>query len=147
MTNRIAETLAKLFEGYRLKPYRCPAGILTGGWGHAFNSGEKVRDLPEPEATEVLHKNLAGAEASTFRQCPVLLLEPEDRQGAIIDFTFNLGGGRLQSSTLRRQINQRNWPEAARELRKWVYAAGRKLPGLMLRREAEITYLKGGGAT
>ncbi|MFB3926609.1 MAG: lysozyme [Syntrophales bacterium] len=139
--NRVAEWLAKKFEGYRLKPYRCPAGILTGGWGHAFRKGEKVRDLPEPEATEILHQDLSAAAISAFRQCPRLLLESEKRQGAIIDFTFNLGGGRLQASTLRRRINQGNWEEAARELRKWVYAAGRKLPGLVLRREAEAKLL------
>ena len=139
--NPVAEKLAKHFEGYSLPPYYCPAGVLTGGYGHAFRAGETVRDLPEPEATEVLTQDLSDAELATYRHCPALLTEPEARAGAIIDFTFNLGVGRLQASTLRRRINQRNWPEAVRELRRWVYAAGRKLPGLVLRREAEAAYL------
>jgi lysozyme len=54
-----------------------------------------------------------------------------------IDFTFNLDAGRLQTSTLRRRVNQREWPEAASELRRWVYGSGRVLPGLVARREAE----------
>ena len=52
-------------------------------------------------------------------------------------FTFNLGGGRLQTSTLRRRINQRDWSAAAVELARWVYGAGRVLPGLVTRRKAE----------
>ncbi len=54
----------------------------------------------------------------------------------VVDFTFNLGAGRLQTSTLRRRVNQRDWPGAASELRRWVYGGGRVLPGLIVRREA-----------
>jgi lysozyme len=57
---------------------------------------------------------------------------------AIVDFTFNLGAGRLQTSTLRRRINQMDWTGAALELRKWVHCGGRVLPGLVARRQAEI---------
>jgi lysozyme len=64
--------------------------------------------------------------------------------GAIADFCFNLGIGRLQTSTLRRRINQQDWPAAASELQRWVYAGGRKLRGLVLRREAEAAYFRGG---
>ncbi|WP_414041926.1 glycoside hydrolase family protein [Acidithiobacillus sp. M4-SHS-6] len=55
-----------------------------------------------------------------------------------MDFTFNLGGGRLQTSTLRRRVNQRDWNAAAMDLRRWVYGGGRVLPGLVVRREAEV---------
>ena len=48
----------------------------------------------------------------------VLATGPEGRQAAIVDFTFNLGAGRLQTSTLRRRINQRDWTSAALELRR-----------------------------
>ena len=67
--------------------------------------------------------------------------EPETRLAAIVDFTFNLGAGRLQASTLRRRVNQRDWPGAAQELRRWVYGGGRVLPGLTLRRDAEVLLL------
>jgi lysozyme len=139
--NRYAEQLAMQFEGYREKPYYCPAGILTAGYGHAFKPGEEIRSLPPDEARKELVNDISAAERSAFRLCPALLIEAEARQGAIIDFTFNLGGGRLQSSTLRRRINQRNWPEAIRELKRWVRGGGRILPGLVLRRAAEARLL------
>lgn len=61
---------------------------------------------------------------------------------AIVDF-FNLGAGRLQTSTLRRRINQRDWTGAAAELRRWVYGGGKVLPGLVARRAAEAAWLLG----
>lgn len=78
---------------------------------------------------------------ATLRYCPVLAVEPENRLAAIVDFTFNLGAGRLQTSTLRRRINQRDWSAAAVELGRWVRGGGRVLPGLVARRAAEITLL------
>jgi len=67
----------------------------------------------------------------------VLATEPESRLAAIVDFTFNLGAGRLQTSTLRRRVNQRDWISVAQELRRWIYGGGKVLPGLVSRREAE----------
>lgn len=76
-----------------------------------------------------------------LRHCPALATEPEGRLAAIVYFTFNLGGGRLQISTLRRRVNERDWEDAARELRRWVYGGGRVLPGLVARRAAEAVML------
>ena len=76
-----------------------------------------------------------------MRYCPVLATEPEQRLAAIVDFTFNLGAGRLQTSTLRRRVNQRDWAAANSELRRWVYGGGKVLPGLVVRREAEFMLL------
>jgi lysozyme len=78
---------------------------------------------------------------ATLRHCPVLATEPEGRLAAIVDFTFNLGAGRLQTSTLRRRVSQRDWSGAATELRRWIYGGGKVLPGLVTRREAEIALL------
>ncbi|TSE34577.1 Lysozyme RrrD [Tepidimonas fonticaldi] len=72
----------------------------------------------------------------------MLATEPEGRLAAIVDFTFNLGAGRLQTSTLRRRVNQRDWTAAAAELRRWVYGGGKLLPGLVARREAEAALLQ-----
>ena len=66
--------------------------------------------------------------------CPTLVTEPEGWLASIVDFTFNLGAGRLQTSTLRRRVNQRDWSGAAIELRRWVYGGGKVLPGLIIRR-------------
>jgi lysozyme len=71
----------------------------------------------------------------------VLAAEPEGRLAAIVDFTFNLGAWRLQTSTLRRRVNQREWNAAGRELRRWVFGGGKVLPGLVSRREAEAALL------
>ncbi len=81
--------------------------------------------------------------STTPRYFLVLATEPEARLAAIVDFTFNLGAGRLQTSTLRRRIDQRDWPASAQELRRWVYGGGRVLPGLVTRREAEAALLAG----
>jgi lysozyme len=98
--------------------------------------------VTEAEAENYLAADLAVALAAALRYCPVLLTQPENRLAAIVDFTFNLGAGRLQTSTLRQRINQTDWAGAALELRKWVHGGGRALPGLVARRQAEIALMR-----
>ena len=141
--------LAKRFEGFERKakrgieitavPYICPAGFWTIGYGHLCDP--KHPPITEAEAEVYLARDLRTALAATLRYCPVLATEPEGRLTAIVDFTFNLGAGRLQTSTLRRRINQRDWPGVSRELRRWIYGGGRVLPGLVTRRDAEARLL------
>jgi len=76
-----------------------------------------------------------------LRYCPVLANEHQGRLAAIVDFTLNLGAGRLQTSTLRTRIQQCDWTSAAWELRRWVFGGGKALPGLVTRREAEVALL------
>lgn len=136
--------LAKRFEGFhrvpkqdpsRAHPYICPAGYWTIGYGHLCDPQHPP--ITQAEADIYLAHDLETALAATLRYCPVLAAEPEGRLSAIVDFTFNLGAGRLQTSTLRRRINQRNWTAARQELRRWVHGGGKVLPGLQRRREAE----------
>ncbi|MDI6750474.1 MAG: lysozyme [Rhodocyclaceae bacterium] len=143
-----AVELAKRFEGFhrvpkhdpsRAYPYICPAGYLTIGYGHLCKPDHPP--ITEGEAEAYLAQDLKVALAATLRYCPVLATEPEGRLAAIVDFTFNLGAGRLQMSTLRRRVNQRDWTAAATELRRWVYGGGRVLPGLVTRRDAEASLL------
>lgn len=146
---KAAIELAKRFEAFERKvkrgieitavPYICPAGFWTIGYGHLC--APKHPPITEAEAEVYLARDLQTALAATLRYCPVLATEPEGRLAAIVDFTFNLGGGRLQTSTLRRRINQRDWVAAASELRRWVYGGGKVLPGLVTRREAEVSLL------
>jgi len=146
---KTAIELAKRFEGFerRVKrgieitavPYICPAGFWTIGYGHLCDP--KHPPITEAEAEVYLAHDLQSALAATLRYCPVLATEPEGRLAAIVDFTFNLGAGRLQTSTLRRRINQRDWVTAAQELRRWVYGGGRVLTGLVLRRTTEALLL------
>ena len=137
--------LAKRFEGFhrvpkadpgRAHPYICPAGFHTIGYGHLCDPAHP--SITEAEAEVYLARDLITALNATLRYCPVLATEPEGRLAAIVDFTFNLGAGRLQTSTLRRRINQQDWSAAALELRRWVYGGGKVLPGLVARREAEM---------
>lgn len=140
--------LAKRFEGFhrvpkndpgRAHPYVCPAGYWTVGYGHLCDPNHPP--ITEAEAEAYLARDLQTALAATLGHCPVSATEPEGRLAAIVDFTFNLGAGRLQTSTLRRRINQRDWAAAATELRRWVYGGGKVLPGLVTRREAEAALL------
>jgi len=146
---KTAIELAKRFEGFhrvprtdpgRAHPYICPAGYWTIGYGHLCESTHP--SISESEAEVYLARDLQTALAATLRYCPVLAAEPEGRLSAIVDFTFNLGAGRLQTSTLRRRINQRDWEGAVRELLRWVNGGGRVLPGLVSRRLAEAQLLK-----
>ncbi len=147
---RAAVELAKRFEGFhrvptddpgRACPYVCPAGYWTIGWGHLCQADHQP--VTEAEAEAYIAADLMTALAATLRYCPVLATKPESRLAAIVDFTFNLGAGRLQTSTLRRRINQRDWPLAGQELRRWVYGGGRVLDGLRARRQAEVGLLFG----
>ena len=146
---KAAIELAKRFEGFERKvkrgsaitaiPYICPAGFWTIGYGHLCD--QKHPPIIEAEAEVYLAHDLQTALAATLRYCPVLATESDGRLAAIVDFTFNLGAGRLQTSTLRRRINQWDWIAASQELRRWVYGGGRVLPGLVTRREAEVAWL------
>ncbi len=146
---KTAIELAKRFEGFERKvkrgtditaiPYVCPAGFWTIGYGHLCDAAHPP--ITEGEAEIYLTRDLQTALVATLRYCPVLAAEPEGRLSAIVDFTFNLGAGRLQTSTLRRRVNQRDWPAAASELRRWVYGGGKVLPGLVKRRDAEYQLL------
>lgn len=60
-----------------------------------------------------------------------------DSSDALVSFTYNLGSGALQRSTLRRVINRQSHHNVPSQLMRWVWAGGRKLRGLVRRREAE----------
>ena len=146
---KTAIELAKRFEGFERKvkrgteitaiPYICPAGFWTIGYGHLCDAQHPP--ITEGAAEIYLTRDLQTALVATLRYCPVLVTEPEGRLAAIVDFTFNLGAGRLQTSTLRRRVNQRDWPAAGTELRRWVYGGGKVLPGLVARRSAEAALI------
>ena len=87
------------------------------------------------QAEEALVIDAQAHTDQTLSLCPDLQGE---RLDAIADFTFNLGAGRLKASTLRRRINNREFELVPQEIRKWVWAGGRKLAGLVARREDEV---------
>jgi lysozyme len=128
--------LIRRFEGFAATPYLCPAGYLTIGYGHVVKNREAFKQpITEDEATEILIADIAAAESAVLRLIGVPLTDGQF--DALVSFTFNLGAGALQRSTLRRKINREDYDEAAGEFLKWVWAGSRKLKGLVKRRQAE----------
>ena len=132
--------LIKLYEGYSSSPYLCPANHWTIGYGAIWGMDDtRVKedhpDINEDQADYLLRRDVKKSEMAVLRHIRVPL---EDGQfNALCSFVFNLGSGALQSSTLRRKINRGDYIGAANEFPRWVFAGGRKLKGLIRRREHE----------
>lgn len=141
----IAEALLALirkFEGLRLKPYLCPAGVPTIGYGHTGKDVTlSMAPISEPVAEALMHQDAEVFMRAAGNLSPVLWFD-EDKHAAIADFCFNLGSSRYKASTLKRRIDSGDWEGACDELQKWVWGGGRKLPGLVARRAAEAGLLK-----
>ena len=144
----IAAALCRKFEGFSAKPYLCPAGYWTIGYGTVFKpDGSQVNENHEPITKETAeewlqHELRHNYRAGVLHASPVLAKHPE-ALGAITDFAYNLGVARYRASTLRRRINEEDWDAARIELAKWIRGGGRVLRGLVLRRKAEAEYLNG----
>ena len=134
---KVSDSLIKqlmTFEGLRLEAYEDAAGVPTIGYGHT--SGVKMGDrISEYWAKELLLADIAVAERA------VDSLELDLTQGqldALVSFTFNLGFGRLKSSTLLKVIRQGgSMRQIRREFMRWVHAGGRPMKGLEKRRAWE----------
>jgi lysozyme len=160
--SKAGEDLMHRYEGFRNKPYLCPAHIWTIGYGHVLYQ-EQIRlpvvrtaDKPAPmirkemplkiedfriwskEEIDALFRN----DVETFER-GVLRLVPNvvGRQGsfdALVSFAFNAGLGNLQRSTIRMKANRGDWEGAAEAFMVWTKGGGKVLPGLVKRRQAEI---------
>lgn len=141
-----AAALCRHFEGFRARPYLCPAGVLTIGYGSTYYAdGRRVSlddALMDEEAARALLMHELGHTyaAGVARLCPALAAF-RGPFNAAVDFAYNLGVGRLQTSTLRRRLNAQDWAGAREQLRLWTRGGGRVLPGLVRRREAECALL------
>ena len=160
--SKAGEDLMHRYEGFRSRPYLCPADIWTIGYGHVLYQ-EQIRlpvvrvegketpmirkEMPlKPEDNRVWTKTeideLFRADVRTFER-GVLRLVPGvvGRQGAfdaLVSISFNFGLGNLQRSTIRMRANRGDWAGAAEAFRVWTKGGGKVLPGLVKRREAEI---------
>lgn len=140
-TGKSGVDIIKTFEGFKSKPYLCPAKIPTIGYGAThYGNGVKVKltDKPitEAQATDLLTAMLAQYEAQVNR---VLKRELNQNQyDALVSFTYNLGGGALSKSTLMKKVNANPCDASIKnEFAKWVNAGGVPLKGLVRRRAAE----------
>lgn len=130
--------LIKQFEGFSPTVYVCPAGYPTIGYGHVVVPAERTRfatAITESVAEELLQQDLGIAAAAVIRLIRVPLTSGQF--DALVSFTFNLGAGALQRSTLRSKVNRSEHEEVPSELLKWVWAGGRRQPGLVRRRTNE----------
>lgn len=134
--NQAGLDLIKQFEGLRLEAYVCPAGVLTIGYG--TTSGVKKGDrITAEQAEALLRKDVEKFEKAVNAAVTVPL--NGNQFSALVSFTYNLGAGALQKSTLLKLLNQGNYDAAAQEFLKWNKAGGKVLTGLVRRREAERT--------
>ena len=145
--------MIKHHEGVRVKPYRCPALLWTVGVGHVIDQNHiKVpfndrKNLPIPdgwdrvlsmaEVDDILAKDLATFERGVLRLCPTGLTQ--GRFDALVSFSFNVGLGNLQRSTIRMKHNRGEFKEAAEAFMAWTKAGGKELPGLVKRRKDEVS--------
>ena len=139
-------------EDIRFKPYRCPALLWTVGVGHVIDPNhtriplEDRKQLPIPagwdrvltikEVDAILAKDLERFERGVLKYCPAA----GNRQGwmdALVSFSFNVGLGTLQRSTLRQKFNRGDYEGAADEFLKYSKAGGKVLKGLVNRRNDE----------
>ncbi|KVX88761.1 muraminidase [Burkholderia ubonensis] len=128
--------LIKHFEGLRLARYLDAVGKPTIGYGHLILPHERfTRPLTPAEADALLRQDLRSAELSLRK----LLRVPVTQQqfDALMSFVFNLGSGRLRSSTLLHYLNAGAPARAADQFLVWNKAGGRPLAGLTRRRQAE----------
>ena len=143
MTDHINESglyIIKVFEGFSAKAYKCPAGIPTIGYGTTrLADGSRVKmDSPkitEDEGKTLLRRHLVRVEDDIRSLVRVPLNENEF--SALCSWTYNLGSGRLESSTLRAKLNRDDRMGAADEFPKWRRANGRIMLGLVRRRAVE----------
>lgn len=124
----------KEFEGLRLEAYQCAAGVWTIGYGHTRGVRQGQR-ISAAQAAELLRGDLLPVEqyVDGLRVC-----RTQGQFDALCDFAFNLGTGALQRSSLLAKVRcGAPTAEVQDEFRRWVWAGGRKLPGLVKRREWE----------
>ena len=126
--------LIKHFEGVKLKSYQDSVGVWTIGYGSTLGIKEGV-EISEQEAEDLLIHDISRFESGVSDLINVPLYQHE--YDALVSFSFNLGSGALQRSTMRSLINNRRYEGAAEEFGKWVYAGGNILLGLQRRRDAE----------
>lgn len=129
--------LIKRFEGFRGRQYTDVAGFPTIGYGHRVVPPESFPGgVGEPQAANLLAADVSAAERAVGSLVKVALTQGQF--DALVDFCFNLGAGRLESSTLLRCLNAGRYDAAGEQLLLWDLAGAEVNLGLKARREAEL---------
>jgi lysozyme len=130
------------FEGFKSKPYLCPAGVPTIGYGstrYANGTAVKLTDpsITEGQADEIMQATLGQYEDAVNRYVTASI--NQNQFDALVDFAYNAGAQNLRTSTLLKRLNQGDYAGAAAQFDVWVNGGGKKLPGLVRRRASERT--------
>jgi len=142
LSPRGADFVAR-FEGCILRLYNDPTNNATIGVGHLVHMGpingseppEFRAGITRERALELLEQDARAAADAVRRLIKVPL--KQHQVDALVSFTFNCGEGSLQTSTLRKRLNAGEYDAVPHELGRWVFSQGKKLPGLVRRRQAE----------
>jgi lysozyme len=127
-------------EGDHIVPYKDAVGFWTIGYGHLLSRDRSAVNTWEPITEEYAEQVLLRNDLNRFEKGVIRLINvplTDGQFGALVAFSFNLGLGSLQSSTLRKRVNEGEHEAAAEEFHRWIFAGGRKLRGLVTRRAAE----------
>lgn len=129
--------LVKKYEGFRSKPYKCPAGIPTIGYGSTFYiNGEKV-SMYDSEISETFASELLETVLNDFAKKVDNIIKVSLNQNqfdALVSFTYNIGIGAFTKSTLLKKLNNVDFQGASKEFVRWNKANGKVLKGLTNRR-------------
>ncbi|WP_312059567.1 lysozyme [Pantoea septica] len=134
-TNKRGLELIGNAEGCRREPYTCPAGIATDGIGNTHGVVMGTWKTDQQIAAD-WQQNIFDAEACVNRYATGATL-PDNAFSAAVSIAFNAGCPTMQKSTMFRYFRHGQLVAACNEFPRWVYADGRKLPGLVTRRQAE----------
>jgi len=134
--------LIKKFEGFESRPYECPGGVMTIGYGHTIKDDEEFNEpITKEEASKLLEKDVEIAEDIVNRYVKKRLTR--NQFSALVSFAYNIGEGNFRSSTLLKYVNKDKDLAAACEFIRWRYANKVVLAGLVKRRlEEAMLYLK-----
>ena len=132
--------MIKHHEGFVRKPYQDPIGLWTVGVGHLIGDGKKLpkewnKEFTNEEVDNILCEDLERFEIGIQRLTKVSLTQSQF--DALVSFSFNVGLGNFQSSTLRSKLNRGDYEGASNEFPKWRKAGGKILKGLVRRRADE----------
>ena len=136
------DNLLKNFEGCKLKAYRCPANILTIGYGHTSAAGSpevtEGMTITQKKAEDILRADLVKYENGVASLVKVEL--SQNQFDVLVDFAYNAGIGNLKSSGILKKVNAGAFDDVPNELMKWTKGGGKVLPGLVRRRQAEVSW-------
>ena len=130
--------LIKHHEGVRNKPYKCPAGLWTVGVGHLIGDGRTLpaewnKTFTQEEIDGLLKRDLNRFELGICKMLPSVQLK-QCEFDALVSFSFNLGLGTFQRSTIRQALLRGDKEAAMESLVKYCKAGGKILKGLQNRR-------------